>query len=151
MDTLFIIWSVMIVAFIIIEALTITFFPICFAISAIPALIFNVFGFGLIWQLVAFAITLMLCLYFLIPFLRKIAKVRLVDPDKIVKTNLDMIIGTTGVCLEPITFTNDGVVKVGGKEWTAKVNKNIKIKENDLVVVEQIQGSKIIVKKKEEK
>lgn len=151
MEPFFIVWSLMIVGFIIIEAATITFFPICFAIAAIPALILNVLGLDLVWQLVAFAITLTLCLYFLIPFLRRISKVKANDPDKVVKTNLDMIIGTTGVCLEPISLTNDGLVKVGGKEWTAKVNKNIKIKENDLVIVEQIQGSKIIVKKKEEK
>lgn len=151
MDSILIIWVAIIIGFAIIEAFTITFFPICFSISAIPALILNVLGLDLIWQLVAFALTLTLCLYFLIPFLRKVSKIKAINHSKGVKTNLDMIVGTTGICLEKIAPNKEGLVKVGGKEWTAKVSKDEVIEKNDLVNIEQIKGSKIIVSKKEEK
>lgn len=149
MDTLTIIWTIIIVGFIFIEITTPGLVAICFSIAGAVALVLHLLGFSLMIQLIGYAITLGISLYYLIPVLRKIAKIKTDQEDPVSLTNLDLVIGTVGVVLEDITFLNDGLVKVGGKEWTAKVEKDIIIKKGARVIVKEIKGSKIIVEETE--
>ena len=98
-------------------------------------------------QLITYAIVLGLSLYILLPILKRIANSKSKSEDPIIKTNLDVIIGAIGEVHEDITLVNDGMVKVGGKDWTAKVLDDVVIKKGELVVVKKIKGSKIIVEK----
>ena len=147
METMLIIWLIVIIGFLIIEIFTTTFISICFSLAGIVSLVLYFLGVGLVGQLIGYAVSLALILYFIIPLLRKMTKIKSDGSRPSVKTNLDLIIGEIGVCLERITLIRDGIVKVEGKEWTAKVIDDIVIEAGDPVLIKEIQGSKVIVAK----
>lgn len=149
MSFMIIFWVIVIVGFLVIEVLAPTFVAMSFSIAGIVGLIMEFLGFGLLAQLIGYSIALALTLYFLLPILKKIANSQSSSEDPLIKTNLDVIIGAVGEVHEEISLINDGMVKVGGKDWTAKVLDDIVIEVGELVIVKQISGSKIIVEKKD--
>lgn len=64
------------------------------------------------------------------------------------KTNLERIIGSTGVVTEDILKNSIGEVKVDGKRWSALSKVNIE--KGTLVKVLRIDGVKLIVEKESE-
>ena len=149
MSIMVIFWVIVIVGFLVVEVLAPTFVAMSFSIAGIVGLVMEFLGFGLLAQLIGYSIALALTLYFLLPILKRIANSKSSSEDPLIKTNLDVIIGAVGEVHEEISLTNDGMVKVGGKDWTAKVLDDIVIEVGELVVVKQISGSKIIVEKKD--
>ena len=67
---------------------------------------------------------------------------------KKISTNLDRVLGMEGIVTEEITKLKIGEVKVDGKKWSAISNEKIKVGEE--VIVEDIDGVKLIVRKGEE-
>ena len=69
------------------------------------------------------------------------------------KTNAESLIGQQALVLEDIdTLQAAGLVEVRGQEWSAKTDEpNGKIAKNKVVVIEGIQGVKLIVREKEER
>ncbi|MBE6140425.1 MAG: NfeD family protein [Firmicutes bacterium] len=65
-----------------------------------------------------------------------------------VKTNLDRVVGMIGICTEEIKKNVIGEVKVDGKKWSA-ISKDV-IKVGDEVLIEKIDGVKLIVRKEGE-
>jgi membrane protein implicated in regulation of membrane protease activity len=63
------------------------------------------------------------------------------------KTNIDTIIGRTGMVQKDIGRSNDGLVKIGYEEWRARAEEDIK--EGEEIVVAGISGATLIVKKAE--
>ena len=61
------------------------------------------------------------------------------------KTNIDAIVGRTGIVLKGITKNIDGLVKVGYEQWRARAE--IDIKEGDEIVVTGVSGVTLIVEK----
>jgi len=145
MDAMLIIWLIVIIGFLFIEITTPSFVAICFSIAGAVSLVLHFLGFSIMAQLVAYVVTLAITLYFIIPVFKKMNNIKSYGGKPKVRTNLDLIVGEVGVCLERITMLEDGLVKVEGKEWTAKVIDDIVIEPNTAVVVKEIQGSKIIV------
>ena len=68
--------------------------------------------------------------------------------SKNIKTNLDRVIGMTGIVTEEITKTKAGEVKVDGKKWTAVADKKIKV--DSTVKVLEIDSVKLKVEEVEE-
>ncbi len=67
----------------------------------------------------------------------------------LVRTNLDAVIGKDAVVIETINnLEGKGAVKVGGKVWSAVSEDDSIIKENELVIVKEIRGVKLICIKK---
>ncbi len=62
-------------------------------------------------------------------------------------TNLDRVIGAEGIVTEEITKLKVGEVKVDGKRWSAISNELIKVGEE--VIIERIDGVKLVVRKEE--
>ena len=58
-------------------------------------------------------------------------------------TNLDRIVGMTGIVTESIKKNETGEVKVDGKKWTAYADKSIK--KGSIVKILKINGVKIKV------
>jgi membrane protein implicated in regulation of membrane protease activity len=109
-------------------------------------MIVNFIGLSPMIQLVIYVVVLALSLYFLIPVLRKLAKVSVDNDNKHVKTNLDLIIGQKAQVVEDIAYLQEGAVKVDGKIWSAKTeDKEKKFKSGDIVTIKEITGSKVIV------
>ena len=63
------------------------------------------------------------------------------------KTNIDTIIGKTGIVQQDIEPTKDGLVKVGYEEWRARAEEDIK--EGEEITVTGISGATLTVKKTE--
>ena len=70
--------------------------------------------------------------------------IKKIIPDK-EKTNLDRIIGMTGIVISKITKNKPGEVKVDGKIWTAISNTTIN--ENEPVKILEINSTKLKVEK----
>jgi membrane protein implicated in regulation of membrane protease activity len=61
-------------------------------------------------------------------------------------SNIDAIIGKSGIVLKSITRNIDGRVKVGNEQWRARAEEDIK--EGDEIVVTGVRGVTLIVDKK---
>jgi len=61
------------------------------------------------------------------------------------KTNIDTIIGKTGIVQQDIEPSQDGQVKVGNEQWRARAEENIKSGEG--VTVTGVSGVTLTVKK----
>jgi membrane protein implicated in regulation of membrane protease activity len=64
---------------------------------------------------------------------------------KLEKTNVDAVIGSTGIVLSSIKPRNVGRVKVRNENWRAKADENIP--EGDEIVVTGVAGATLTVKK----
>jgi membrane protein implicated in regulation of membrane protease activity len=64
------------------------------------------------------------------------------------KTNIDLIIGKSGVVLQEIRRDRDGLVRVGNEQWRARSGEGIKPGEE--VIVTGITGVTLSVKPREE-
>ena len=135
------VWLIVIFLFLLIEGITMNLVTIWFAFGALCAFISTYFTGNIIIQLVVFIVSTTLSLIFTKPLLDKYIK------KSVSKTNIDMIIGKTGIVTEDIEPLKNGRVKISGKNWMAASDKEIK--KDSKVEVLKIEGAKIIVKEKE--
>ena len=61
------------------------------------------------------------------------------------KTNIDAIIGRTGIVTQSIAKHNDGRIRVGSERWKARGEEEIK--EGDEIVITGVKGITLIVEK----
>ncbi|RJO61753.1 MAG: NfeD family protein [Dehalococcoidia bacterium] len=61
------------------------------------------------------------------------------------KTNIDTIVGRTGIVLQKIARNVDGRVKIGNEDWKAKAAEDIE--KGDEIVVSGVSGVTLIVEK----
>ncbi len=136
------IWLVLAVVLGIVEVSTAQLVSIWFVVAAvITSICAATFLSGsIIWQIVVFVLTSAVCLLLTRPIVRKIRKV-----DK-TKTNSDRYIGRVGTVTVDINWqTSTGQVEVDGARWSAKSADNSFIKAGTTVVVEDIQGVRLVV------
>lgn len=132
-------WVALIVAFLIIEALTTQLVTIWFAIGAGGALIAQLLH-GPEWaQWVVFIVLSAILLIATRPLAKRMKK-------KAQPTNADAAIGRTAVVTQAIDNTaGKGQVKLDGTVWTARSADGTPIEEGKLAVVKSIEGVKLIV------
>ena len=134
-------WLSIVVALAILEIATVNLVSIWFVVSGVLAMITSLFTDNIIIQasiFIVFGIIFML-------LTKKIVKK--IIPKK-EKTNLDRIIGMTGIVASKITKNKPGEVKVDGKIWTA--TSNTTINENEPVKILEINSTKLKVEKVKE-
>ena len=137
-----IIWAVVIVAAVIIEALTATLVSVWFIPSALVALILTLFEVPLDIQIIAFVILSALFI-FLFKFV-----IKLKFNAKKDKLNLDAIIGEKGIVIDKIqNIAGSGQVKVHNQIWSARsANPDKTFEEGEIVSIVAIEGVKLICK-----
>jgi membrane protein implicated in regulation of membrane protease activity len=134
-----VIWLVIAVALCFLESMTVQLICIWFAGGAFVAMGAAFFGAPLNLQLVLFVITSVLVLVFGRPFLKE----RL-TPKK-TATNVDALIGESGVVTEDISF-DQGRVQAGGLSWAARpALDDMKIPAGAVIRILAIDGVKLIV------
>lgn len=135
-----IVWAVLFLLFIFMEANTVSVVSIWFALGALAAEIACLLG-GEIWlQAVLFFVVSGVLLAALRPITKKYFT------PKLTKTNVDAVVGTTGKVI--LTIHNDaaqGKVKLGAMEWTARSTTGSIIEEGTLIRVDKIEGVKVFV------
>ena len=144
MNEFAVVWFGIMVLCLAVEASTVNLVSIWFAGGALCAMITGLCG-GELWlQVVLFLAVSILLLAALRPLTAKYFKPRLV------KTNVDAIIGATGRVTEAID--NDqpaGRVKLAGMEWAARSTTSEPIPENTMIRVDRVEGVKVYVSKAE--
>ena len=135
-----IVWVVLMVVFLVVEAATAGLTYIWFAIGSLAALIAALFDAQLWLQIVWFLVISFVTLYFTRPLVKKYVNSRS-QP-----TNADMVIGKEALVTEDIDNVEaTGAVSVGGKVWTARSADGGRIKSGAVVSVLRIEGVKLIV------
>ena len=141
MDPYEIIWFVLMVVFLIVEAACpIHLVSIWFAAGSLVAMLVSFLG-GPLWlQITAFLVVSCLLVALLWPFIKKFLRPRLE------KTNVDAVIGSKGVVTVTIDNTAAaGQIRLGAMEWTARSTTDAVIEKGTVVHVDRIEGVKAFV------
>lgn len=136
------IWLSIVILLSIVELMTTNLTTIWFVISGLVSLILSFTKLGFYVQFGVFTILGVILLLTTRTWLQS----KILSSSE--KTNLDRIIGMTGIVTEDISDNNPGEVKVDGKKWTA-ISK-AEIKEKEKVHILAIDGVKLIVEKEAE-
>ena len=143
METTSICWLAVFVLLIVIELATMGMTTIWFAGGAVAGFIASMLGANVVIQAVVFFVVSIVLLIFTRPF-----AVRYINSNK-TKTNIDGLIGQEALVLEEINNIREtGCARLEGKEWTARSVDDTVIPADTVVIVERIEGVKLIVKTK---
>ena len=143
METTSICWLAVFVLLIVIELATMGLTTIWFAGGAVAGFIASMLGANVVIQAVVFFVVSIVLLIITRPF-----AVRYINSNK-TKTNIDGLIGQEALVLEEINNIREtGCARLEGKEWTARSVDDTVIPADTVVIVERIEGVKLIVKTK---
>ncbi len=141
--TMYIFWAAAIILFGVAEAVTAQLVSIWFVVGAIASLIAAIFSASIPIQIIVFIAVTILALVITRPLVKKY-----IHPKK-EYTNADKVIGQTGIVAEDIdNIKATGQVKVDGKVWTARSADNSIIPTGNEIIIDRIEGVKLIVKSK---
>ncbi|MDD6245020.1 MAG: NfeD family protein [bacterium] len=135
-------WLIFFIILVIVELITVNLVTIWFALGALITSLVSLYTTDTVILLAFFVITSLLLLILTKPVVKKL-KVK-----KVVATNLDQVIGKTGIVSVPIEKDKIGEVKVLGKTWSAYSDKEIS--KDKKVKILSISGVKLKVEEKEE-
>ena len=140
-----ILWLILLVAFAIVEGVTVSLVSVWFIGGAAAALIAALCGAEVWLQVVLFfgvSIVLLLCLR---PLSKRLLK------QKKVATNADSNIGKEAIVTEEIdNLQGKGAVKIAGVEWSARSEDGSVIEKDAVVRILRIEGVKVCVQRAQE-
>ncbi|MBP1550008.1 MAG: NfeD family protein [Oscillospiraceae bacterium] len=140
-----IVWTVVLIAALIVEGASFALVAIWFAAGALGALVAAGLGAPLFVQLIVFTVLAVVMLIFTRPLLKKLF------PNKFIPTNSELEIGKTAVVIEAIdNATGKGRVKLSGVNWAAISENGEDIPEDEIVVVKEIRSAKVVVARNSE-
>lgn len=140
MQNMSIVWLVLMVLLLIVEAATAGLTCIWFALGALAALIAALFNAAIWLQALWFLAVSLLTLWLTRPLAIKYLNSRKVA------TNADRVVGAEAVVTEDIdNISGFGAVKLEGKEWSARSESGVDIPKGSVVIVRRIEGVKLIV------
>lgn len=135
------VWLGIIVVSILVEFFTLELVSIWVSLGSLVALIMDLCGVSIEWQIIVAVVVSVVCILglrrFCVKFLLKGKE----------KTNMDLLINCKVKLIKAISQEQEGMVKHNGIEWTARSEKGESIKEGSLVEIIGVQGNKLIVKK----
>ena len=138
-------WLVLVIVFGVIEGVTPQLASIWFAGGALAALIVSLFRVDVWIQAVVFVGVSALLLALTRPLVKKRLRAA------VVPTNSDAAIGNVAVVTERIDNTGaTGFVRLDGTLWTARSADGSPVEEGEEVIVDRIEGVKLIVSRKTE-
>ena len=133
------VWLFFVIIFIVIEVITFNLTTLWFAFGALISMICAYAKFPVIAQIVIFLSVSILLAVFAKPIAVKYLRVGKN------KTNIDSLIGETGIVLKTIEDVSSGVVKVKGQEWSADSASGEAIEVGEKVTIMEIRGVKLLV------
>lgn len=139
-----VVWLLLVIAFIIAEAVTYQLVSVWFAVGSVGALFASFVTDNVFYQLIVFTAVSVIML----ALLRPLVKTKLKATG--LKTNTESIIGKEIVITEDVDNTlSTGQGKINGMTWTVRSDNGVCIKKDTVAVVERIEGVKLIVKERE--
>lgn len=141
MDYMPYVWLAVIVAGVLLEAVTVQLVSIWFVVGALAALLCSLLTNAVGVQTAVFAVVTLLSLIFTRPLVQR--KIH----TKAEHTNADRVIGQTALVTEEINNEiGSGQVNASGQIWTARAVDRSIIPVGTNVVVQSIQGVKLMVR-----
>lgn len=137
------IWLGITVISLVVEFITFDLVSVWISLGAFVAMILAACKVGYEIQIIVAIVISIGCLL----GLRKVALKWLTKSKE--KTNIDLIIGKKVKLLSKITEDQMGTVKINGITYSAKSSNDEQINEGEYVIIEKIEGNKLIVKKGE--
>ena len=135
-----IVWLVLMVLFILMEAATVTLVSTWFAVGALAALLLSALNAPVWLQAAGFVLVSAIALTALRPLVRKH-----ITP-KLTKTNVDSVVGSAGLVTVAIDNVSAvGQVKLGAMYWTARSVSGEPIPQGTLGREARIEGVKAFV------
>ena len=136
------IWLLLSGIFLIIEIINISFFIFWFSLGALIAMISSFFIKNTIIQIVIFLVSSTILLFITKPLVKKI-----LPKESLVKTNSYAVEGKVGKVITDIEpIEGKGQVKVNGETWSARSFDDTFVSKDTEVIVEKIDGVKLVVK-----
>ena len=137
-------WLILMIGMVVLELSTAQMVSIWFAIGALGALIATYLGAEIWLQIIIFLVVSGIALVATRPFVKKLTA------GKKVPTNADRYVGRKGM----VTATVDnqqgvGLVKIEGSVWSARSVSGEVLPAGEQVVVERIEGVKLMVQRAE--
>ena len=134
------VWFVLMVLFLMMESSTVMLVSVWFALGALAAVVASLLGTQLWLQVTLFLVVSCSLLALLRPIFKKYMA------PKIVKTNVDAVIGTIGLVTAAVdNLKAEGQVKLGGMEWTARSTSGENLPVGMRIKVDRIEGVKVFV------
>ena len=138
---MWIVWLVILVAALIVEAVTFDLVSIWFAIAALFSLIFSfIHGLPFWGEIIIFTGISLILLIATRPFVKKFMN------SNQSKSNLDLLINTEHKLLKQIDKFSVGELKINGVIWDCETEDGSIIEKGKLVQIISIKGNKLIVK-----
>ena len=140
MNTASILWLVLVILFVITEAATVGMVSLWFAGGALVAMVAALLDWSLWLQVTLFLAVSGSLLMALRPMVKKHFT------PKLTKTNVDAVIGKTGIVTVKIdNVAACGTVKLGAMEWSARSTDGSCIDSGTQIRVDRIEGVKVFV------
>lgn len=134
-----IIWVAIGIICVIIEIFTPGFLFLSFGVGAIITGLLALVIPSIAFQVLAFAIITLIVFLLSRKFSKKFIS------NNYEETNVKALVGKTGKVTQQIPINEKGYVKIGGEEWSAVSKDNNEIKKDARIVVNDIEGNKVIV------
>lgn len=135
-----IVWLILLILFVLMEASTVSVVSLWFAAGALVAMTASLLGAQLWLQVLLFVAVSVVLLIALRPMVKKLFT------PKLTRTNVDSVIGGCGIVTGDIdNMMSQGQVKMGAMEWTARSTTGEPIAKGTQVMVDKIEGVKVFV------
>ena len=134
-----VLWGILIITAIIVEIGTVTLTSIWFAIAAAFSLLLAIFDIGPLWQVLVFISISSILLLATRPLAKKL------NEKDVIRTNSDKVISMIGIVTKEIPADDIGEVKVNMELWRAISSDSTTIKVGEQVIVNSLNGNKILV------
>ena len=143
---MWIVWLVLLVVMIIIEALGPALVSVWFAIGALVSMIVSFIPNVPWWvEVIVFFVISLVSFFAFRPLLKKRMK------RDVIQSNVDSLVGKNGKVIEEIAPMDGGEIRLNDVIWRAHSVDDKLIERDAIVEVVSISGNKLIVKKAEEK
>ena len=130
-------WAVVMAFTLLLEFFTVDFFASCFSLGSVVALILAACGVNIYWQVAIFFNVTAIALVGARPLLKRWIK------KPTIPTNVDQYFGKKARLLADVV-DGQSSIKVNDVIWKVSCEENLK--QNDEVMIERVEGNKMIVK-----
>ena len=135
-------WLVIGIIFMIIEAMTVALLTIWFVGGAVAAMILAALGASTLVQVIGFLLVSIILLLLARPIIHK-------RNLTTVRTNADRLVGKVGVVTKEVTEFSNGQGRVAGQIWTIQHVNRTSLPVDTRFIVQAIDGVKLIVTEEE--
>lgn len=140
------VWLVLMVVFIVVEAMTFALTTVWFAAGSCVMIFLSLLPLSFRWQVLIFLVISFALLFLTRPILTK--KLNAYRQNK---TNIDAVIGSEVLVTEKISKFEKGAVRLNGVLWSAESkDSELEIDAGSVCKIVEVRGNTLVVEKKQD-